>query len=172
MSERTIPIIDGEVIPTSRGKALFEMGFGAVIALAGLGVYFFDFPKIGFAMMFGGVGLLLLGLMTLFSTRRLVLGADALQEIAGQNTVILHVPYGNIADLVHVQNFDLEEGGWFVGIKLHDPRDPDCYCKSGFASVKNPEAYDIMFTDHYTSNPTELHRKLKRRLDDFSGDAG
>jgi hypothetical protein len=164
----SLRVITGEVIPVSRQKGWVNALFGLVIAALGAGALFLKWYWIGFGGIFVGVVYgAALGLTQMFSTERLIVGDDSFQEVKGEEKVLSHVPFANIAEIRYVEHLPP-----FVGINLVDTGDPNSFAETSFGSLKDHHGFDYVLVDSYTVEPKEVFGVLMVRYKAYQDTRG
>src|SRR5215831_18482952 len=150
--DRTFEPVEGEVIHDSLLKILGTILFmifliplgGSLVWAWWTGAVLLDRRISWYGALLGAIGFLAgivlvpFMIIGMFRRSRLIFGSECLQFVNGEKTVRFQVPYANIARMQLVT----EQNGKFIGIDLHDTRDPKTL-------VDNPEAVKKASGWHY-----------------------
>ena len=159
---RVFEPVEGEVIPDSVWRILGTILFMIVLGLVGAGLVWawwtdatlLDRRISGYGATLGAVGALIgivgvqFMILGMFRRSRLIFGSECFQLVNGEKAVRFQVPYANIAGL-HLVN---ESTGKFIGIDLHDARDPQTLVDSPEA-VKKASGWHFKLADTHWSEP-------------------
>jgi hypothetical protein len=138
-------------------KWLF-IGFGVIAVLVAALFLYLAWYWWGGGLIWVGIIMALVG-RSMPSRGRLVIGETCLQEIEGDKTVVLHLPFDNIEDI------GLAEGRpGFVGINLVALDDPGSYAKAGFVKMKESTGYDYTILDQYRESPKEVYSRIVKKF--------
>jgi hypothetical protein len=101
--------------------------------------------------------------------RRLIIGDDCLQlveHLKGEDTVVLQIPYANIADF----QYETTKTEYRVGIDLRDLDDPNTYARfESFFTNQTIENRHYSISDGYQGSPKAIHKALKRAYKKWEG---
>lgn len=122
----------------------------------------------GICLVLGGPVMVVLLLRSLWVRRRLVIGCDRLQiieRLGGKETVILQIPYDNIADL----KYEATTTERRVGITLLRPDHPHSYAKSeNFGLNMQFHGRHYCITGGYRSSLWTMVKEIERAYGEWS----
>jgi WD40 repeat protein len=166
-ARHTAQPIEGTVIPASGAKLYRIIGLLGVSLLASGGWFYYDWLNhtinitSAFFAIVSLVGLLAAPVAAgrhLFSQRRLVIGADRLQVLEGETTVVVQVPYRNLRRIGMYESY-----GACLGIEVADRNDPDTFW-SRFHSSQS-FGFHLALSD-FMEPPEALQKMILLRLQD------